>query len=197
MIEVNTTFSFLVFLICLCIGSFLNVVILRLEKDEGFVKGRSYCPRCRHQLMWLDLIPVVSYLFLQGSCRYCHKKISWQYPLVEIITGLIFLLIFNFTPILNQFLIFNFINLLFLFYVTSSLIVIFVYDLKFYLIPDKVLFPAIGVTFLYRIFENLFIFDLISNATYGSPSGSSKFQISNFAYLGGYVIAVLIASGFF
>src|SRR3989344_2900567 len=182
MIEVNTTFSFLVFLIGLCIGSFLNVVIYRLEKDEGFVKGRSYCPRCRHQLMWLDLIPVVSYLFLQGSCRYCHKKISWQYPAVEVATGLIFLLIFNFQfSIINQFEIFQFLNvidLLFLWYIASVLIVIFVYDLKFYLIPDKVLFPAIAITFIFRLLYSVFI-------------GNWVLGIGNF------LLAALIASGFF
>ena len=71
--------------------------------------ARSYCPHCRKTLKWHDLIPVFSFLFLRGKCRYCGEKISWQYPLIEIATGLIFLLISNFQfRISNQFLIFNF-----------------------------------------------------------------------------------------
>lgn len=168
-------FNFFVFLFGLCVGSFLNCVIYRLEKEEN-VKGRSYCPHCKHTLFWLDLIPVISFIFLKGKCRYCpdyiedprqsrdHKKISIQYPIIEIITGLLFLLIFNQStisfgevvlgraPIGIGALVFNSINLLFLCYISSVFIVIFVYDLKHYLIPDKVLFPAIAVAFLYRLF---------------------------------------------
>jgi prepilin signal peptidase PulO-like enzyme (type II secretory pathway) len=81
-----------------------------------------------------------------GKCRYCRKKISIQYPLVEIFTGILFLLIFYFTG-------FDFVNLIFLFYIASVLIIIFVYDLKHYLIPDKVLLPAIIITFVYRFFD--------------------------------------------
>ncbi|OGZ68367.1 MAG: hypothetical protein A3D44_01720 [Candidatus Staskawiczbacteria bacterium RIFCSPHIGHO2_02_FULL_42_22] len=180
--------GFFVFIFGLCIGSFLNVVIYRLEKGEGFVGGRSYCPHCKHSLMWLDLIPVFSFLFLWGKCRYCGKKISVQYPMVEIATGLIFLLIFNFqfswpvgaSPqvLFNQFSIYQIINILFLWYIASSLIVIFVYDLKFYLILDSVLFPAIIITFLFRLLSSFFI-------------GNWVLGIGNF------ILAALIASGFF
>lgn len=158
-----------VFILGLSIGSFLNCVIYRLEKEESFVKGRSYCPHCKHQLIWLDLIPVASFLLLQGKCKYCHGKISIQYPLIEILTGLIFLLVFNLQP--SIFNIAGMINLVFLLYIASALIIIFVYDLKYYLIPDNVLFPAIIVTFLYR----LFYISLIWN----------------------YLLAIIIAFGFF
>jgi prepilin signal peptidase PulO-like enzyme (type II secretory pathway) len=80
-------------LIGLVIGSFLNCLVWRLYKEEK-VSGRSYCPRCRHLIAWYDNIPVFSFLFLRGRCRNCHKKISWQYPLVELITGILFLLAF-------------------------------------------------------------------------------------------------------
>ena len=155
-----------------CVGSFLNCVIYRLEEEES-LKGRSFCPHCKHQLSWKDLFPVFSYLFLGGKCKYCKEKISIQYPLVEIATGIIFLLIFNLKfEILNQFEILKFLNLIFLFYVASALIIIFIFDLKHYLIPDKVLFPAIIITFIFRLFEN---FNLIPN----------------------YLLASVIASGFF
>jgi len=173
MITVLLLLDIFIVILGLCIGSFLNCVLYRLEKNESFVKGRSYCPHCKHSLSWLDLIPVASFLFLQGACRYCNKKISIQYPLLEIATGLLFLLIFNFQlSAINAFSVPVFIQLLFLLYIASSLIVIFVYDLKHYLIPDSVLFPAIAVSFLYRLFENVF-------------------------YFPHYLLAAFIASGFF
>ena len=80
------------FIFGLIVGSFLNAVIYRLEEKESFLKGRSYCPRCKHVLNWKDLIPVLSFLILRGRCRYCGKKISFQYPLVELATGFLFFL---------------------------------------------------------------------------------------------------------
>ena len=91
----NVFFYLIIFTFGLTAGSFLNCLIYRLEKGEGFLRGRSYCPYCKKTLAWRDLIPVFSFLILKGKCRYCQKKISWQYPLIEISTGLIFLLIFN------------------------------------------------------------------------------------------------------
>lgn len=157
---------FIIFIFGLLVGSFLNSVIYRLENKKGFILGRSICPQCKHKLAWYDLIPVFTFIFLKGRCRYCQKKISWQYPLVELATGLLFLQIFNFQfslrlgasgpgAIFNEFSIIQFSNLIFLFYVFSSLLVIFVYDLKHFIIPDKIIYPAIGITFVYRLFEAL------------------------------------------
>jgi len=179
--------GFFVFVLGLCIGSFLNCVIYRLEQEKS-LKGRSFCPHCKHALSWQDLFPVFSFLFLLGKCRYCRAKISIQYPLVEIATGLIFLLIFSAQganalgrpasgvgPAEGW----NFLYTGLLFYVASALIIIFVYDLKHYLIPDKILFPAIVTTFLYRLFG---IWDL----GFGNSAGFSNF-----------ILAAIIASGFF
>ena len=180
---------FLVFLLGLCIGSFLNVVILRLEKGESFAKGRSYCPNCKHQLAWFDLIPVFSFLFLKGRCRYCGKKISIQYPLVELAAGILFIFIFwKFGFIWNLgFGTWDLIKLCFMWYVISSLIIIFVYDLKYYLIPDKILFPAIIIAFFYRVldFGNLKLFGI-----WDLGFGISPLFLN-------YFIASIIASGFF
>ncbi len=138
-----------VFILGLCAGSFLNCVIYRLEKEKKMTT-RSYCPKCKKQLEWRDLVPVLSFFILKGKCRSCKKPISWQYPIVEISTAAIFLLIFNF-----QFSIFNFENiasLIFYWAINCFLIIIFVYDLKHYLIPDKVLFPAIIIALIYDLF---------------------------------------------
>ena len=143
-------FNFLIYLSIfvfgLIFGSFLNCVIYRLEKRESFLKGRSYCPNCQHILSWPDLIPVFSFLILKGKCRYCHKPISLQYPLVELATGTVFLLIFWNLE-------FGIWDLLFRLLISCFLIIIFVYDLKHYIIPDKVIYPAIGIAFFYRLFE--------------------------------------------
>jgi prepilin signal peptidase PulO-like enzyme (type II secretory pathway) len=138
-----------IFIFGLCIGSFLNCLIYRLEKEQSMM-GRSYCPHCQHTLSWFDLVPVLSYLWLGGKCRSCHKKISIQYPLVELLTGFIFLLVFHFQiASFDSYVSYSLLSF-FWYYIASSLLVIFVYDLKFFLIPDKVLFPAILVAVLYH-----------------------------------------------
>ena len=145
-----------IFILGLFIGSFLNCVIYRLEKNQSFVKGRSYCPHCRHNLSWQDLVPILSFLLLKGKCRYCSEKISIQYPLVEISTALLFLMVFNsqFT-VFNEFLVFSFqeiISFSYLLACASLLLVIFVFDLKHFIIPDRIIFSLIAIVFLYRIF---------------------------------------------
>jgi len=139
------------------IGSFLNCVIYRLENKLSFLKGRSFCPHCKHKLGFFDLVPIFSFIFLKGRCRYCKKEISIQYPLVEIATGLLFLLVLNFQFGNLQFLILNplvSINFLYLLIVSSLLVIIFIYDLKHYIIPDKVIYLLIGITFFYQLIYN-------------------------------------------
>ncbi|MBI4127902.1 MAG: prepilin peptidase [Parcubacteria group bacterium] len=89
-----TPFILIVALLGLIIGSFLNVVIARLGTKEGIVWSRSHCPHCQHTLGFWDLIPLLSFLALRGRCRYCHAPISWQYPLVELTTAILFVLVF-------------------------------------------------------------------------------------------------------
>ncbi len=83
-------YSFLFFALGLLFGSFLNVVLFRFDREESVVTGRSKCLHCEKQLAWYDNVPLLSYLFLRGRCRYCQAHISWQYPLVEFITGGLF-----------------------------------------------------------------------------------------------------------
>jgi len=145
----------IIFIFGLGIGSFLNCVIYRLEKEKSFLKGRSYCPYCKQVLKWQDLIPVLSFLILKGKCRYCQKRISFQYPLVEIATGLLFLLIFY--QIYDGLTVFIALQFLWLFVISCFLIIIFVSDLKHFIIPDKIVYPLIVITFLYALFKILVI----------------------------------------
>ncbi|NTU72891.1 prepilin peptidase, partial [Candidatus Roizmanbacteria bacterium] len=94
MIILTTVF---IFILGTAIGSFLNVLIDRLPQGKS-IGGRSHCDYCEKQLTPVDLVPVLSFIFLRGKCRYCHKKLSIQYPLMELLTGVIFVLGWLFLP---------------------------------------------------------------------------------------------------
>ena len=93
MIE-NFVLYIVAFLYGIVIGSFLNVCIYRMPKEESIVTVGSHCMSCNHKLRWVDLFPLFSWLFLKGKCRYCGAKISAQYPLVEGANGVLYVLIF-------------------------------------------------------------------------------------------------------
>ena len=116
-------------------GSFLNAVIYRLDSGESIVKSRSHCPKCGHVLAWYELVPIFSFVIQGGKCRECKSNISWQYPLVELATAILFVLV-----------LYHNLPLLYTLTISSLLIVIFVYDLKHYIIPDKIIYPAILVS---------------------------------------------------
>ena len=84
----------IIFLYGIVIGSFLNVCIYRLPKKENIVKVRSHCMNCGYQLKWYDLVPLFSYLALGGRCRKCKQKISIQYPIIEALNGVLYIIIF-------------------------------------------------------------------------------------------------------
>ena len=113
---------FLVLIIGLCIGSFLNVCIYRIPKEESIVFPASHCTSCGHELKFYELIPIVSYIFLRGKCIKCKSKISIKYPLIEILNGLLYLLLF-----IKYGLSFNFV---FYCLLVSLLIVISIIDLE-------------------------------------------------------------------
>src|SRR3989338_3398221 len=85
----------LIFVFGSIVGSFLNVCIYRMPRNKSVVFPASYCPTCNKPIRWYDNIPLLSFLILKARCRFCKAKISWQYPIVELLTALIFLLFFN------------------------------------------------------------------------------------------------------
>ena len=135
-----------VFIFGLILGSFLNVVIWRMHAGESFLTGRSHCPKCRHILGPFELIPVLSFLIQKGKCRHCGKPISWQYPLVELSTAILFLLAY--LPFDLRFTTYTFFLLARTWFIIATLIVVFVYDLRYYLIPDKIIYPAATVVLI-------------------------------------------------
>ncbi len=86
----------LIFIYGLVIGSFLNVVIYRVPRKSFFKSATSYCTECKHKLAWYDMIPVFSFIFLGGRCRYCKERISFRYPLVELLNAVLWLLAYIF-----------------------------------------------------------------------------------------------------
>lgn len=126
----------------LSIGSFLNVLIYRIPRNEGFLSGRSYCDNCKKNLFWYDLIPVISFFLLKGKCRFCKNKISKQIPLVELLTAFLFLTTFLKFPVVS-------IDLLFYLFIICSLVVIFFIDLNKGIIPNKILYPVFIVTLIF------------------------------------------------
>jgi leader peptidase (prepilin peptidase)/N-methyltransferase len=125
-----------IFILGLIIGSFLNVVILRMNTGRSVAKGRSKCARCSTTLSWYELIPVVSFLGLRGKCKTCNNHISFQYPLVELVTAIVFTILY--TTIIATYGITATAGIVFLFSITVAalLIVIFVYDIRHTIIPD-------------------------------------------------------------
>lgn len=140
-------YLFVVFIFGLTIGSFLNVLIWRLPREQS-VAGRSQCPVCSHQLVWLDLIPVVSFLIGFGKCCYCHEPISIRYPLIELIAGVLFCVFAFLMPVTDWV---SLLQLLLVLYIVAISIVIFVIDLEHYLILDKIIFPSVVVILLVQI----------------------------------------------
>ncbi|RJQ30629.1 MAG: prepilin peptidase [Peptococcaceae bacterium] len=124
------------FLLGLTVGSFLNVCIYRLPRGESIAFPPSHCPQCGKGLAARDLFPLFSYLWLKGRCRYCGSPIGWRYPLVELITGLLYAsmyFLFGWQVLLLKYL-----------FLTSVLIVVTLIDLEHYLIPNKVVLAALA-----------------------------------------------------
>ena len=143
----DTFFLILFFLIGLIFGSFFNVVGLRLPKNKSFSKGRSHCTNCHKQLVWYELIPVISYVFQHGRCRGCSGKISLIYPLIEVVTGLLFAL---------SFYVFKFdIEFITALLLISILMIIFVTDLTYMIIPNKVMLFFLPFFIIIRIIQPL------------------------------------------
>ena len=117
----------IIFLYGIVIGSFLNVCIYRIPKGESIVKVRSHCMNCGYQLKWYDLVPLFSFLFLRGRCRKCRQKISVQYPVIELLNGVLYCMIFAVYGVS--------VNALLYALLASALIALSVIDFRTYEIP--------------------------------------------------------------
>jgi len=189
-----------IFLIGLCLGSFVNALVWRLHKqltakkqiskEYSISRGRSMCVNCGHKLGFMDLIPVLSWLSLYGRCRYCKKRISPQYPIVELITAILFMTSYVFWP--------KDITGLEIAVFTSWLVLLVgfmalaVYDFKWMLLPNKIVFPLYlaGLVFAgARLFQadswTTFFFEVASATLIGGGIFWVLYQISRGKWIGG------------
>ena len=136
---INNIIYLQVFILGLCIGSFLNVIIYRFPNDLSIIKPRSFCPSCNTQLTWRENIPFISWLIQGQKCRTCKKKISFRYPLIELFTGALFAICINSSPSLYTSSSNLFFNTVFSWIFLSLLICIAFIDIDCLWIPQGIL----------------------------------------------------------
>ncbi len=139
-------YSILFFILGLAFGSFFNVLIYRLPESENFINSRSYCPKCNTKLKYYDLIPIISYITLKGKCRYCQKRISIRYPLIELLTALLYTISYLYFGLS--------LYLLMVILLISLLIIITFIDLDYMIIPHSLTITGIVVFTLYQLIIN-------------------------------------------
>jgi leader peptidase (prepilin peptidase)/N-methyltransferase len=172
---------FFIFLIFgLIIGSFLNAVVYRINAVESLME-RSHCPHCKKRVRWFDNVPLLSFILLSAKCRDCGEKISWQYPAVELLTGLMFALLGNY--FFNVNISSSWTLTAFYLIVFAILMVIFVYDFKYMEIPMLVLWIGVGTSLAYFLFADFQNFKTMT----------SFFELRTTSGL----LAAMVAGGFF
>jgi len=134
----------LIFILGLVVGSFSNVCIYRIPKNESIIFPASHCPKCRSPIKPLDNIPLLSFILLKGRCRNCKSKISIQYPIVEFLSGLIYLIIYLIYGLSIQTLIYIILS--------SALVIIAFTDLNEEIVPDVISLPGIVIGFIISFF---------------------------------------------
>ena len=185
------TFNYLyAFLIGSCIGSFINVVVYRLPNDLSIIKPRSFCPKCKTNLTWKENVPLISWLIQRGKCINCNTSVSFRYPLIELITAILFVVFIYSSPSLyihSSNLIFNvFFSWLFL----SLLICISFIDIKYLWIPQGLInfgfLSGFLCLFFIGLFNNKFIdFYLLAKGL--SSSAMSFFIFESLRYLAKFI----------
>ena len=159
------------------VGSFLNVVIFRLASRESFLTSRSRCPHCRQTIAWYDNIPLLSFVLLLGRCRRCKAPISWQYPLVELVTGIALILLYwRFGLTLDMVVLSIF---------SGFLVIIFVYDWRHGMILDAVTLPAMAVALVGSLIRGLGLPALLIGAAIGGGFFVGQYTISRGRWIGG------------
>ena len=196
------------FIFGIILGSFLNAFVYRLHENTkikskanklSITSGRSICPSCKHVLGPMDLVPVLSWIFLRGKCGYCHKPISIQYPLVELLTCLLFIASYVYWPL--QFNGFGIIGLLVWLIVLLGLIALSIYDFRWMELPNKVVFPLIYLYSVYLVYIAIF-YHAFHRALFSFLAGLilfalfyAIFQLSQAKWIGGGDVKLVFLLG--
>jgi len=198
----------------LCFGSFDNALVWRLRElskpkkkrvasdaELSIANGRSMCPNCQHTLAWYDLIPVLRWLSVVGKCRYCHKPISWQYPVVELVTAALFVTSYLYWPqaAVDQ----GIFDLGVWLAAVTAFVALTIYDLRWMLLPDKIVYPLIALAGLSRLIDSL-VFQASWRSFLGALIGALiggglffvLFQVSDGKWIGGGDVKLGFALGF-
>jgi len=199
----------------LVFGSFVNAFVWRLHEQElllskkspskkqlarlSITRGRSMCPHCHHELAARDLIPVVSWIMLGGKCRYCAKPISWQYPLVELLTAALFVVSYQCWPLTLQGL--GLMQFVFWLLFITAFMSLAVYDLRWLLLPNRIVYPLIVIAVveatLVAVLDNSWRDAL--NAAIGALIISGLFyllfQVSSGNWIGGGDVKLAVVLG--
>lgn len=161
----ETLFGIYFFVFGAMVGSFLNVVILRLPVKKDLVLTRSGCPSCGTQLRWYHNIPVLSFIFLQGKCAFCGTRISWRYPLIEVLTALVALWLMP-----HSFDSYSIAIFLFRFIVACIFIAHFFIDLDHHLLLDSLNLYLLATILAYSLFHYHWLHSIIGGAVgFGAP----------------------------
>lgn len=182
----------LFFVFGVCIGSFLNVIVLRTYTKESIVRGRSKCTYCHTKIRAFDLVPILSFLFLRGVCRACKQKIDWQYLIVEFVTACLFVLVFLRSNFFHVSSLETARDLIFV----CTLVLIFVYDYRYMIIPDRFTFPAIIFASIVNIsLHTVSISSMLIGAIIIGGFFLAQFLFSNGRWIGGGDIRMGILMG--
>ena len=203
----------LIFTFGLCLGSFLNVLIFRL-KDDKSILGRSQCPKCLRQLKWFENIPLLSFIFLRAKCASCKQPISWQYPLVELTSGVLWVVAFVIASVArrrsaaistfsngivtssassvllamtpNDWLVFTTFGVF-----VTILLVLFVFDFRWYILPDQITIPAIVIVIILQLFLSVSITNLLIAGLAGAAWFGAQYFVSKGKWGDGDIDSVL------
>lgn len=157
----QTAVILLIFILGLVLGSFFNVVICRVPEKKSIIKPRSACPSCGTALKPKDLVPVFSFLFQKGRCRYCKSPISMQYLIVELTSGLMFIAVYLRYSITPEF--------FFLCYLMSILLIVFFIDLKHMIIPNGLVIAGIAGGLIFFVLRFFYVNSITDGESWYSP----------------------------
>ncbi len=193
-------FTIIVVIIGMFVGSFVNVLVFRTNEKRGLFE-RSKCVSCNEKVALLDLIPVVSFVRLRGKCRNCSSQIHWQYPIIEMITGILFGMFFARIWLgigIPDFVAFHEQILIFFRDVTVSifLLVIFIYDFRYEKILDRYSIPAIIITIIFNVALGFSALSMVMGAVFIGGFFALQFLLSRGRWIGGGDIRLGMLMGF-
>jgi len=182
----------LLFILGLSFGSFLNAFEWRIKNRVSLLKGRSICPHCNREIRWYDNIPLISFFLLKRKCRNCKKNISWQYPVVELWMGIVFVALW-FVHLHDNTSVYLLVRDLFAVWILTF---IFMYDLKYLEVVDFAVLPAVPVVFVLALFARALSWEnMLIGMALGMGFFLLQYVVSKGKWIGGGDIRIGLLMG--